>query len=129
MQDINSKEDIVLLVNRFYDRVRSDDVIGFFFNDVAKINWEHHLPKMYEFWAKVLFSDGAYSGNPMMVHQVLHAKSPLAKEHFNHWVELFHSTADTLFQGENTNIIKERAASIAAIMSVKVARVPPAFEV
>ena len=57
MKDIETIEDIELLVNTFYSKVRKDDVIGFLFNDVAKTNWEEHLPKMYLFWRALLFMD------------------------------------------------------------------------
>jgi hemoglobin len=120
MSDIKDREDIVLLINAFYTKVRSDKVIGYFFNDVVNVNWEAHLPKMYEFWSKVLFSKGDYNGNPMAIHQGIHAQSPLTIDHFDHWVELFQQTVDVLFEGENAEIVKYRAATIASIMKVKV---------
>ena len=127
MKDLNSKDDIKILIDRFYEKVKSDQVIGFFFNDIAQTNWEIHLPKMYEFWSKVLFSEGDYNGNPMAIHQALHTKSSLSESHFTHWVTLFHQTVDELFVGENANLIKGRAANIAAIMSTKVLAVMPSF--
>ncbi|MEZ4841275.1 MAG: group III truncated hemoglobin [Flavobacteriaceae bacterium] len=51
--DITNKHDIELLVNTFYDKVKTNKII-IFFNDVAKVDWEHHLPKMYSFWASLL---------------------------------------------------------------------------
>ena len=53
--DIRNRKDIEKLVNTFYDKVKTDDVIGYLFNDVAKVNWENHLPKMYNFWENILF--------------------------------------------------------------------------
>ena len=50
MRDIAYKEDIVLLVNEFYSKIQSDSVIGYIFMDVAKLNWDLHLPKMCSFW-------------------------------------------------------------------------------
>ena len=75
--DIRNRKDIEILVNTFYDRVKTDDVIGYLFNDVAKVNWERHLPKMYDFWENILFYSGNYSGSPMVVHKELHQKSPM----------------------------------------------------
>ena len=43
-KDIENREDIVVLINRFYEKVKKDEVIGYIFNDVAKVNWEKHLP-------------------------------------------------------------------------------------
>ena len=38
--DLSDTGDIETLVNRFYQKVRSNPVIGHIFNDVAKVNWE-----------------------------------------------------------------------------------------
>ena len=47
MKDITKREDVEILVNKFYDKVIKDDLIGFFFTDIAKIDLSKHLPKMY----------------------------------------------------------------------------------
>ena len=54
-KDIESREDIIAFVNRFYNKVEADPVIGYIFTDIAKVNWDHHLPRMYDFWESVLF--------------------------------------------------------------------------
>jgi hemoglobin len=71
-KDIESKEDIILLVNSFYERIKADDTIGYIFNDIVKVNWEKHLPVMYSFWENSLFYTGSYEGNPMELHNHLH---------------------------------------------------------
>lgn len=43
-KDITSFEDIRLLVDSFYEKVRNDEVIGFLFDEVARVDWERHLP-------------------------------------------------------------------------------------
>lgn len=120
MNDIMDTSDIKMLIDTFYNKVKSDLVIGYFFNDVINVDWDHHLPKMYEFWSKVVFSEGNYHGNPMSVHQSIHSKSTMTVEHFEHWIYLFHATVDELFHGENADLIKDRAQNIAAIMVTKI---------
>jgi len=120
MKDLENRTDIELLVNTFYQKVKSDDQIGFFFNDVAKIDWNKHLPTMYDFWEMTLFHKGNYKGNTVKVHQALNEKSSLKKEHFEHWVELFHSTVNELFEGANAELAKTRALSIATVMQIKI---------
>lgn len=118
--DIVSREDIELLVNRFYDKVKRDEVIGYIFNDVIKINWEKHLPVMYDFWENALFYSGGYTGNPIKTHQQLHAVSPLDTAHFERWISLFITTVDELFAGEKASLAKQRALSIATVMQIKI---------
>ncbi|HRN98079.1 MAG TPA: group III truncated hemoglobin [Flavobacterium sp.] len=117
--DINRRADIELLVNTFYDRVRIDQAIGYLFTDVARVNWDEHLPKMYNFWENILFFTGNYSGSPMVVHRELHAKSRMNEMHFARWIELFCDTVDRLFEGPRANEIKDRATNIAAVMMYK----------
>ena len=106
-------------MNAFYDKVKQDDVIGYLFNDVARVNWDEHLPKMYNFWENILFYTGNYSGSPMIVHRELHSKSTMNEGHFNHWNHLFNETVDNLFAGEKAEEIKSRATNIAAVMMYK----------
>lgn len=120
-KDIIDIEDIKLLVNTFYDKVQGDEVIGYIFNDVAKVDWNEHLPKMYSFWNSVLFGEGTFKGNPMLTHIILNKKEPLLNQHFNHWQELFFSTVNELFEGTNATAIKQKAKSIAGLMAYKVA--------
>ena len=38
-KDIETRDDIELLVNSFYEKVKADPVIGHIFTDVFKVNW------------------------------------------------------------------------------------------
>ena len=96
--DISSREHIELLVNTFYEKVQNDDVIAHFFNDVAQVNWEKHLPKMYDFWDSIIRNQHNYHGSPMPKHIALSEKSSMKKEHFERWLQLFNSTLDELFE-------------------------------
>jgi hemoglobin len=83
------------------------------------VNWNKHLPVMYDFWESILFFTASYNGNPMAVHGHLHRLANLNKEHFNVWLKLFTSTVDELFEGEKAELAKQRAASIATVMQMK----------
>ncbi|MBC6492500.1 hemoglobin-like protein [Flavihumibacter stibioxidans] len=121
-RDINNRQDIEMLINSFYEVVKQDPVIGHFFSDVVKVNWEKHLPVMYDFWENILFYSGSYTGNPMAVHKHLHSLHPLTKENFDQWLRIFKSTARNLFEGDNTELIIQRAQSIAMVMELKIVR-------
>lgn len=118
--DIQNREDIAALVNAFYDKVRVNTQIGHFFNDVVKVNWEKHLPKMYDFWEGIVFGGSYYSGNPMNVHKQVHALHAFSKSDFDEWLKLFKQTVDEMYEGEKAELIKQRALSIATVMQLKV---------
>lgn len=119
-KDLEGREDVELLVVRFYDKVKADDTIGYIFNDIAKVNWEKHLPVMFNFWENVLFYTGSYEGNPMDIHLHLNRVTPLTKAHFARWNELFLQTVDELFDGTNAILAKQRALSISTVMQLKI---------
>jgi hemoglobin len=118
--DIKDKKDIEKLVNTFYEKVKKDDLISYLFNDIAKVNWERHLPVMYNFWENALFYTGTYEGNPMEIHKHLHSLMSLKAEHFERWNHLFISTVDELFEGEKAALAKQRAISISTVMQLKI---------
>ena len=117
--DIKNRTDIEKLINSFYDKIKTDTKIGYFFTEVAHVNWEKHLPRMYDFWENIMFSTGNFVGNPMAKHKELHQKSTMTKAHFQHWNSLFDETVDELFIGEKAEEIKQRAANIATAMMYK----------
>jgi hemoglobin len=119
-KDISNRADIQQLVDTFYAKVQADETIGYLFNEVAQVNWEQHLPRMYDFWENILFQTGSFNGNPMVAHVQLHEKSPLSAAHFDRWQQLFLATVDELFEGEKAELIKQRALSIATMMRIKV---------
>jgi hemoglobin len=115
MLDIRSEDDIVLLVNEFYDRVRADELLGPIFNTVIGDNWDHHLPIMYNFWSAILLGSNRYHGNPVAVH----FKLDISSEHFAQWLSYFEKTVRDHFAGPTANEAISRAKSIAGIMQIK----------
>lgn len=107
------------MVNTFYDKVQKDATLNHVFNSVAKLNWDAHLPKMYDFWESVIFGSALYKGNPLAHHQQLHAKYNLTKQMFDTWVDLFLTTVDEHFEGTNATKAKQSARSIAMILQTK----------
>jgi hemoglobin len=118
-KDIQNRKDIEHLVDSFYAKVQQDALLGPYFIDKAKVNFEKHLPIMYDFWENILFFTGSYEGNPMQVHRGMHQVHPLSMKHFQQWMQLFTGTVDELFKGKNADFVKERALSISTIIQIK----------
>lgn len=118
-KDIVNRDDIDLLMRRFYSRAMTDDVIGFIFTDVARLDLDHHLPIIGDFWETIVFQNPIYAKhgrNPLEVHGVLNEKTPLLPEHFERWLVIFNETVDELYLGEKAAFIKLRAVAIAQRM-------------
>jgi|SRR5688572_25057085 len=111
--DIEHLEDIKKLIDSFYLKVRSDEVLGYIFNEVAHVDWNHHLPRMYAFWEFLLLGGESYQGNPIEPHIKLNQKIELKKEFFDRWLLLFKETVDENFTGKTAEEAKNKAMLIA----------------
>ena len=115
-REILNLDDVKLLVDTFYSKVREDDLLAPVFNSRIADRWPHHLEKMYTFWQTTLLGEHTYSGRPFPPHATL----PVAHQHFERWVLLFTQTIDGLFTGEKAAEAKWRAAKIAEMFEFKV---------
>lgn len=104
--DSITPENLRVLVNRFYARVREDEFLGPIFESVIQDEWESHLAKMTGFWSTVLLGVQGYSGSPLIAHQAVPGIEP---EHFVRWLRLFSETTDELFEPEYAERIQSRA--------------------
>lgn len=114
-EDIQTREDIVLLVNTFYGKVQHNELIGPIFNDRIQNRWPEHLSKMYRFWETVLLGVHTYNGAPFAPHATL----PIHSDHFEVWLGLFYETVDELFQGSKAEEAKWRAGKMAVMFQSK----------
>lgn len=121
-KDIQTKEDIIQLVNVFYDKVRKNDILGYIFDEVAKTNWVEHLPVMYSFWGSILLGEKSFSGNPMRKHIELAEITDMTEKEFSEWLKIFYATIDELFEGQTAEEAKARAQNIARLMLVNIER-------
>lgn len=116
LTDITTLEDIKLLVDTFYSKIQEDQFIGPIFNEKIGNHWTEHLEKMYRFWQTILLEEHTYSGSPFPPHKQL----PVAKEHFERWMEIFSKTTDSLFAGPLAEEAKIRAKSMAEMFNYKI---------
>ena len=117
--DISDRIDIEKLIVQFYEKEKPDPVIGFIFNDVVDMDWQHHIPVIVDFWETILLDNPVYQKNAMEVHYGLNKKIRLQKIHFDTWLSLFTQTVDALYEGKIATLAKTRAQSIAAVMQFK----------
>jgi hemoglobin len=122
-KEIETFEDVQLLVRSFYNKVLNDEMLCPFFAYVKKHHWNKHLEVLDSFWNSILFYSGDYYGNPLEKHATLHYFSKLEKKNFERWLKLFNQTIDELFYGDKAELAKQRANSIATIMQIKILHV------
>lgn len=112
-KEIETKEDLELLVDQFYGKVLKDESMAPFFAD---FDMQAHMPRMVDFWSFLLLDIHGYQGNVIEKHMHM----PLKKEHFDLWVKYFHATLDEFFEGEKVKRAKEKVAVLRWTMESKV---------
>jgi hemoglobin len=88
-----TKEHIKKLVSNFYQKVQKDEVLGPIFNDVAKVDWNHHIPLICQFWNSVMLKTNEYHGNAYRKHLILGEQVKLTEAHFARWLMIFKEEA------------------------------------
>jgi len=121
---IEDRADVEKLVNRFYEKVRKDALIGPVFDDVARVDWNTHLPRLHAFWHTVLFGGGGFRGNPLGVHLKLVEETHMDWPRFERWLSLFEETVDELFSGARAAHLKRIAGDMAHVIHSRINNIP-----
>lgn len=104
-RDIETENDVAILVDAFYNKVFQDGVLAPFF---AHVDYPTHRPKMIAFWNFALLDLPGYTTQVWDAHANMRIAPPL----FDHWVNLFVEAVDETFEGEVAEKAKLRAKTI-----------------
>jgi hemoglobin len=110
MHDTIDEPALKRLVETFYDRVRTDALIGPVFNDAIG-DWPEHLGKLQAFWSSVMLTSGRYKGQPLPAHIRHGARIDGAA--FERWLELWKQVTDEQFEQSVAARFQEKAGRIA----------------
>lgn len=121
VEDLMGRDDIELLLWRFYGKALSDPVLTESFAELRAKGLRSHLPVMCDFWETVLFRAGLYRRSALVAHRELHARHPLSAAHFVRWLTLWTETVDELYQGPHAERAKLQAGRIAKAMHRRLA--------
>ena len=97
-----------------------DPIVGHFFNEVIELDLSSHLPVICDFWESVLFDLAIYRGNPMTKHIALNDKSPMQKQHFERWLQLWRETVRSEYKGTLAEKAITKAEQIGSLMEYKI---------
>jgi hemoglobin len=122
MEDIKDREDLFKLINSFYAVAKEDALIGHFFSEVIPLDWNHHIPKIVDFWEHILFNTGKYRDNVMQKHIDLDKLSRVEESHFNQWQKIWNNTLNDLFEGPNKDELIKRAEMMKQLMIFKIGK-------
>jgi hemoglobin len=121
MLDIETREDILLIMNEFYKKLLADETLNYFFTKITNVDkhLEAHFEILATFWEQSLFLKGGYSNNMFQIHKNVHEKSPIKKEHYERWLLHLNNSIDENFKGKYAEQMKTNALSMATVMQIK----------
>jgi len=122
-KQLESRKEIDFLVRKFYEKVRTHELLGPVFNEVVQ-DWENHLVHLSDFWEMILLKTGPSAGkfNPVGVHRNVDAEvnHSIEQVHFGNWLELWFATIDQYFEGEVAEFAKEHARRMAHMLFMRI---------
>lgn len=116
-QDLDGRGPIHDLVVHFYREVALDDLLGPVFAEVAETDWAEHIPKLIDYWCRVLLGTPGYDGRILAAHQRVHDEQAFDVELFDRWYELFVASVDAGWAGPCADQAKEHAARMSGVLS------------
>lgn len=116
------EEGLARLVDRFYEAVRADGLIGPVFNEAID-DWPRHLDKLAAFWSSLMLATGRYDGRPMAAHFKHRARITPAM--FDRWLVLWREATEAELPPLAARSMQEKATRIAANFKLALARLPP----
>jgi hemoglobin len=84
---------------------------------VAEVDWTVHIPRLIDYWARVLLRQPGYDGYILGPHQRVHALERFEAEHFDRWYRLWVETIDASWSGPRAEMAKEHAAKTANMLA------------
>lgn len=117
MKMIKNKEDVYLLVNIFYKKIKKDPLLGpIFKKNIHPNEWDNHIKKLTDFWVTCLFGIAEYKGNPVKKHLKVDNSidNQLDQKHFGRWLYLWYTTIDSIYNCPLSQRAKYMARNIAS---------------
>jgi hemoglobin len=121
--DLDSRAAIHDVVVQFYREVVFDDVLEPMFGEVAEVDWAVHMPKLVDYWCRVLLREPGYAGLILDTHQHVHVLRPLTTEMFDRWYQLWIASIDGRWSGPFAQAAKDHAAHVGGVLSRRVANI------
>lgn len=117
--DLATRSDVHDLVVQFYREIVFDELLEPVFGEVAEVDWADHIPKLVDYWCRVLLGQPGYDGRFLDAHRHVHEQEAFRREHFDRWYGLWESSIDAGWHGPLADQAKRHAVRMADTLSRK----------
>lgn len=116
-RDLLRRSDIHDLVVAFYREVVFDDLLAPVFAEVAEVDWGVHIPRLIDYWCRVLFGEPGYRGAVLAAHRHVHDQDAFNVALFDRWYALWARSVDASWHGPGAEAAKAHAAIVAGSLA------------
>ena len=101
LEDLTTRANVHDLVVDFYREIVFDELLEPVFDEVAEVDWASHIPRLIDYWCRILFGTKEYVGQVTAVHRHLHSLDAVRPEHCDRWYSMWIAAVDR--QGDQTH--------------------------
>jgi hemoglobin len=117
-RDLDTRDEIIEFVTRFYREIAQDDRFPRWFESIAHVDWHAHTGELTDFWAGVLLGEPYRSTDEVIeAHRWLHDADPFDEALFDRWLEILDTTLDAGWTGPFADTARRRGHGIAWAMA------------
>lgn len=117
LDDLGTRGAIHDLVVAFYREIVFDELLGPVFDEVAETDWAVHIPRLIDYWCRILLGEHVYNGALLEAHREVHHREAFRDEHFDRWYELWVRSIDARWVGPKAEQAKTHAIATAGLLS------------
>ena len=117
MSDLDTRPAIHDLVVAFYREIVFDDLLGPLFEEVAETDWTEHIPRLINYWCRILLGERNFTGPLIEAHREVHRREALRDEHFERWHRLWVMSIDERWAGPHADHAKAHATATLGLIS------------
>jgi hemoglobin len=115
--DLDHRGAVHDVVVHFYREIVFDDLLDPVFGEVAEVDWAVHIPKLIDYWCRVLLGEHGYAGAIHAAHRHVHDIEAFRPEHFDRWYSLWVASVDAGWEGPFAERAKRHAARVATSLA------------
>jgi hemoglobin len=126
--DLDTRTQIHDLVVHFYREIAFDPVLNPVFEEVAEVDWAVHMPRLTNYWCRVLLGEPGYDGMLLAAHEHVHHLEPFDPALYDRWYDLWVASVDERWSGPKADAAKAHAAHIMRFLARRLSGITWAAE-
>lgn len=96
----------------FYREVIFDDLLGPVFDEVAEVDWSIHIPKLVDYWSRIILDEPGPPTSIIGVHRSLHQLEPMGPAHCDRWWDLWCTSIESRWAGPGADTARRHGAAL-----------------